>query len=145
MLNFHTSRRAHRLDHTPRYYQYRRGVFILAHILSNGVIQTCDLHCHGTAHAQPCAESARRLLLTQNDVESYTETTILPHAREWRWRTKIITKYYLQLPSGQYGWQVFANGCEINAIDNMSLTIQIELNILPDDNPCGYRVRLGGR
>lgn len=48
----------------------------------------------------------------------------------------------VQLPAGEYGWQVFANGCELYPTGN--LVVNPSANILVEtytENSCGYQVR----
>jgi hypothetical protein len=46
-----------------------------------------------------------------------------------------------QLPSGNYGWQVFANGCELYPTENlvMNSTAQVSIETYTE-NECGYQV-----
>lgn len=45
-----------------------------------------------------------------------------------------------QLPSGNYGWQVFANGCELYPTENLVVNSIAYISIEPYDNECKYQV-----
>ncbi len=52
--------------------------------------------------------------------------------------------YSVPLPTGTYGWQVFANGCQLTPTQNLFLNPDAWVSIETYDNECGYQVYSSG-
>lgn len=48
--------------------------------------------------------------------------------------------YTSPLPIGSYGWQVFANGCQLTPTQNLNVNPEAWVTIEKYDNECGYQV-----
>ena len=46
----------------------------------------------------------------------------------------------LQAPTGIYGWQVFANGCQLTPTNNLDVNPGAQVFIVQDSSQCGYAV-----
>lgn len=46
----------------------------------------------------------------------------------------------LQAPAGTYGWQVFANGCQLTPTNNLVVDPGVQVFIVPASGSCGYAV-----
>jgi len=51
----------------------------------------------------------------------------------------------VEIPTGDYGWTSFANGCQLRPVNNLPVrtTHTVVISVLPDNGPCGLTLRLG--
>ena len=98
----------------------------------------------GNNPTQPPAQSGQGSLIIRNNVSFGVRIVV------WGPANQTIDApggqaSTVPLPTGSYGWQVFANGCELYPTENLSVNPAAIVRIEPDNsNQCGYQVYYSG-